>query len=100
MMDIAFYSNYATFIHIIQTYNDLQSSRKEVLERCLINNNISHCSKAFAAFLLLLKKLASPCDVARVKLGEHVFAERLDGFPRNDAISGRRLDDNLCTRSA
>lgn len=66
----------------------------------MINNNISYCSKAFAALLLLLKKLASPCDVARVKLGEYVFAERLDGFPRNDAISSRRLDDNLCTKSA
>src|SRR5947207_12167740 len=44
------------------------------------------------AFLLLLEQLALAADVAAVAFGEHVLAQRLDRFARDDATANRRLD--------
>src|SRR6185436_12461710 len=50
---------------------------------------------ALLAFLLLLEQLALARDVAAVALGEHVLAQRLDRFARDDAGADRRLDGDL-----
>ena len=64
-------------------------------ERFLRNLHGADALHALLAFLLLLEQLALARDVAAVALGQHVLAQRLDRFARDDAGADRRLDRHL-----
>src|SRR5712691_10222992 len=76
---------------IIGSGADLQHCQKGFLR----NFDFSDALHALFAFFLLFQQLSLPRDVAAVALGEHIFAQRLHSFARDDAAADRGLDRDL-----
>src|SRR5262245_11510657 len=64
-------------------------------ERLLWDLHRPHLFHPFLSFFLFLQQLPLPGDVAAIALGEHVLAERRNGFPGDDLLADGRLDDDL-----
>ncbi len=61
----------------------------------LRNFNVADHFHALFALLLLLEQFALSADVAAVALGGDVFAEGIDGRPRDDRSTDGALDGDL-----
>src|SRR5947209_870178 len=60
-------------------------------EGLLRNLHLADPLHAALAFLLLFEQFALTADVTAVALGEHVLAQRADGFARHDLVADGRL---------
>src|SRR5438477_9894246 len=76
---------------IIGSSADLQHRQEGFLR----DFDLSDALHALFAFFLLFQQLSLPRDVAAVALGEHIFAQRLHSFARDDAAADRGLDRDL-----
>jgi len=71
---------------------------KEVLESLVIYRHVADGLQPPPARLLLLEQLPPSAGICSVKLGKHVFPERLQRLACNNSAASRCLNYNLCFR--
>jgi hypothetical protein len=84
----------------IQSSDSHSSLSQELLERRLVNDDVTHRAQTLAASLLLLQQLPTATNVTGMQLGKDILAEWLDGLTRNNALANSSLDDDLCEQLA